>query len=283
MIPWMDRDSIATTGVPSTAELAASPGFTSEAWLRKGPRAVIECVQEIPCDPCQKACPRGAITVGDTITGLPRLDPVRCTGCGACIPSCPGQAIFVVDLSRGDSEGLVSFPWEFLPYPEPGSIVVAAGRTGQPDCRARVVRVACPAGFDRTAVVTLAVPAERAGHVRGLFRGGGTPVESCAHAGEGDDSLMVCRCEEVTRGEIRRAIKDGASTLPGVRRRTRAGMGLCQGRTCRRLVAAEIQRATGAPGAGVPPETARAPVRPVSLAVIAGLGPDGKPLERTKA
>ena len=51
-----------------------------------------------------------------------------------------------------------------------------------------------------------------------------------------DDDVLVCRCEEITAGEIREAIRMGATDVTGVKRRTRAGMGLCQGRTCEALV-----------------------------------------------
>ena len=53
-----------------------------------------------------------------------------------------------------------------------------------------------------------------------------------------DDDMLVCRCEEVTKGEIRRAIHDGMYTMAEVRRFLRQGMGLCQGQTCTKLVPA---------------------------------------------
>ncbi|KOR25118.1 NAD(P)/FAD-dependent oxidoreductase [Clostridium sp. L74] len=43
---------------------------------------------------------------------------------------------------------------------------------------------------------------------------------------------VVCRCEVVTEGEIREAIKRGAKTVDGIKRRTRAGMGRCQSGFC---------------------------------------------------
>jgi glycerol-3-phosphate dehydrogenase len=43
---------------------------------------------------------------------------------------------------------------------------------------------------------------------------------------------VVCRCETVTEGEILEAIRRGATTLDGVKFRTRAGMGRCQGGFC---------------------------------------------------
>ena len=50
-----------------------------------------------------------------------------------------------------------------------------------------------------------------------------------------ENDIIICRCQEVTRQEILDAIEQGATTVDGVKRRTRAGMGLCQGKTCERL------------------------------------------------
>ncbi len=45
-----------------------------------------------------------------------------------------------------------------------------------------------------------------------------------------ENDIIICRCQEVTRQEILDAIEQGATTVDGVKRRTRAGMGLCQER-----------------------------------------------------
>ena len=45
---------------------------------------------------------------------------------------------------------------------------------------------------------------------------------------EPDDDRIICRCEEVTKGEIRRAVHDGMFTITEIRRYLRCGMGLCQ-------------------------------------------------------
>ena len=91
--------------------------------------------------------------------------------------------------------------------------------------------------------------------------------ESCA--GEEDDDLIICRCEEITKGEIREAIRNGISTLNGIKRVTRAGMGLCQGQTCERLVSQILSQELGIKREQVEPTTARAPVRPVPISVFA--------------
>lgn len=83
--------------------------------------------------------------------------------------------------------------------------------------------------------------------------------------------IIICRCEEITKGEIIQAIRDGATTVDGIKRMTRAGKGLCQGRTCRPLVEAILMAELGhLPPAEEYPST-RPPVRPMPLsALLAG-------------
>lgn len=166
------KPGVLQTGVPSEEELEATPGYPGEDQLERGPIVVIECVQEIPCNPCETACPTGAIVVGEPITRLPRLDAAKCTGCGLCIPICPGQAIFRVELNHASGRAAVSFPHEFLPRPSKGDRVVAVDREGQPVCPAEVIRVVMPTAYDGTAVVTVSVPSEHAMTVRGIQRPG---------------------------------------------------------------------------------------------------------------
>jgi Fe-S-cluster-containing hydrogenase component 2 len=60
----------------------------SEERLKKGPTAIIECIENIPCDPCVDACPFNAISM-EKITDIPEIDYEKCTGCGTCISMCP--------------------------------------------------------------------------------------------------------------------------------------------------------------------------------------------------
>ena len=80
---------------------------------------------------------------------------------------------------------------------------------------------------------------------------------------EMSETVYICRCEEVTREEIEQAIRDGATTLAGIKKRTHAGMGLCQGRTCRKLIAGMLS--AGRDPAAVLPPTFRPPVRAVRV------------------
>jgi len=84
-----------------------------------------------------------------------------------------------------------------------------------------------------------------------------------------DDDMIICRCEEITKGAIKDAIGNGMQTLNGIKRITRAGMGLCQGQTCQRLVSRILAEELGLSLAEIEPTTARGPVRPLKLAVLA--------------
>mgnify|MGYP005845465563 CR=1 FL=1 len=158
------------TGIPSREELEASPGYPSAEALARGPLVVIECVQDIPCNPCELACPQGAIYVGEPITNLPVFRAEACNACGQCIPICPGQAIFRVDMTYKEDTALVSFPYEFLPMPQKGDVVEGVNRAGEVVCSATVVRVQRPKSFDQTAVITVEVPKDLAMEVRSMKR-----------------------------------------------------------------------------------------------------------------
>ena len=60
-----------------------------------------------------------------------------------------------------------------------------------------------------------------------------------------DDDMIICRCEEITKGEICRAVHDGMFTLTEIRCYLRTGMGLCQGQTCTKLVKGIVVPRTG--------------------------------------
>ena len=141
--------------------------------MQQGPVVVIECPQEIPCNPCEEACPHDAITVGTPITNCPQLDETKCIGCGLCIPRCPGLAIFMVDLTYSDELAAVTVPHEYLPLPEAGQKATAVNRAGKPVCEAEVLKIVNTKANDRTAVITVTVPKEHAEEVRGIVRLGG--------------------------------------------------------------------------------------------------------------
>jgi len=159
---------IMRSGVLSKKDLAKLPGMPSKDRLKKGPVAVIECAQEIPCDPCVLSCSKGAIEIGEDINGLPVLKEDECIGCGLCIPACPGLAIFVVDLMFSKENALVQLPHEFLPLPKKGETVQCLNREGRNASEGRVIRISNPKKNDRTPVLSVTLPKEFAQEVRAI-------------------------------------------------------------------------------------------------------------------
>jgi bacterioferritin-associated ferredoxin len=84
-----------------------------------------------------------------------------------------------------------------------------------------------------------------------------------------ENDTVVCRCEEVTLGEVRRWIGEGYGTPDELKRLLRVGMGPCQGRGCRDIVLREISRLDGVPVSEIPPGRIRPPVKPVKISLVA--------------
>jgi D-hydroxyproline dehydrogenase subunit alpha len=83
------------------------------------------------------------------------------------------------------------------------------------------------------------------------------------------EDTWLCRCEEVSFGQVKAALAQGATDLHQVKLATRAGMGYCQGRFCSVLIAPLISQATGRPLSEMQPFTVRPPMQPVPLKVLA--------------
>ncbi len=270
----VEQRGLVYDGFPSFEEIREANGRPSAERLAKGPVAVCECVQQIPCNPCEGSCMKGCIHVGKPITNTPRIDFDRCVGCGLCAAACSGLAIFIINMAYSETEATVTFPFEYLPLPEVGSRVQALSRAGEYVCMGEVVRIQDIPKNDHTVLVTVAVPGEFADDVRTMKRAGAPLLPASPRAAEGKESLpddvLVCRCEEVTAGEIRRAVRRyGAGTVTEVKRRVRAGMGLCQGRSCSKLTMKILAEETGKRPDELEPTTSRPPIRPATFGELA--------------
>ncbi len=266
------------TGYLTLDEIKETIGYPGDERFEKGPIAVAECVQMIPCNPCESACKFGAITIGTPITKQPAIDPDKCVGCCMCIAKCSGLAIFVLDKTYSEAHGTVAMPYEYYPTPEPGQKVCAVNRRGEYVCEGEVVKVMNPESFDRTPVLTIAVPLEHVDEVRSIQRKEkqlAEMIEKAEWSDDADDEILVCRCEEITLGKIKAAIRDGARTVTGVKLRTRVGMGLCQGRTCEKMVQALLKQYVENTPEEIGTSTSRPPVRPVTFGSLAGMKGSG--------
>ncbi len=103
------------------------------------------------------------------------------------------------------------------------------------------------------------------------------------------DDTIICQCEEVTRADLigvqppnylsrpapmcarslETLLNDGPANPDQIKRLTRAGMGVCQGRRCRDQVAMLLALESGTPFGTIPLATHRAPVRPLPMKILA--------------
>ncbi|OGD35513.1 4Fe-4S ferredoxin [Candidatus Atribacteria bacterium RBG_16_35_8] len=152
------------TGIPTDDDLEKIiPG---KKRLARGPVVIIECFQKIPCDPCAISCKFGAIKPFKDINDLPQVDFTKCTGCGICISSCPGLAIFVIDMNYSEGKALINLPYEMLPLPEKGEVVYALDRAGGKLGKAKVAKVLKIK--NKTNIISLEVPKSMAMKVRSI-------------------------------------------------------------------------------------------------------------------
>jgi thioredoxin reductase/Fe-S-cluster-containing hydrogenase component 2 len=149
--------SLLRKGYLTDDEVTKYPGVKSV----RGVHPIIECSQNIPCNPCQDACPKGCIKIGSDITALPAFDEsTDCTGCGLCVVSCSGQSIFLIDEDKEEGYTHITMPYEFLPLPEKGDKGKALSRSGEIICDAEVVGVRTSKSFDQTSLLTIKVADE---------------------------------------------------------------------------------------------------------------------------
>ena len=156
--------SVALNGVPAKEEIEkVTP---PEEILNLKPVVMVECFQNIPCDPCAASCPFGAILPFEDINDLPKVDYGKCTGCGICVTSCPGLAIFVLDMNYSDEEALVKLPYEMLPLPQKGEEVSGLDREGKKVAVVKVEKVTKTK--DKTYLISIIVPKELALIIRNI-------------------------------------------------------------------------------------------------------------------
>ena len=132
---------------------------------------------------------------------------------------------------------------------------------------------------DRTATMANLSALHVQGHQAPIVGAGAfaTTLDGDAPTGETHANAMlpngtvVCPCEGITEAAVMAAIADGATSLTDIKRRTRAGMGVCQGLLCGRPIAKLIAQETGLALSAISPMTSRPPVGPIRLAALAGV------------
>ena len=244
----------------------------SEVWelARKRAVAFLDCRQEIPCNPCELVCRKGAIVVGKDICSPPSCRPELCDGCGRCVAYCPGMAVFLLDRREGGGKARVTLPYEMAHLPRVGEEVWVTDGEGKELGRGRVVEVRSVGAHAPTVLLTVEVPEDRALKVRAARIRIESSEEPEEVIGYREPDYCLCRCEEVTDSRLRELLPMGFRTPAALRRFSRVGLGYCQGKFCHENLAQILAEGTGLSVEDAGLIRVRPPVRPVKLSRLGG-------------
>lgn len=234
---------------------------------------VIHCIQEIPCNPCTTVCPTNSIHTEDG--GLMSL-PVysgNCIGCYKCVLICPGLAITLVDYRKDKENPLVTMPYEVFNIPKSeGEEIELMDIEGNSLGFYTIISV-IDVKKRHTQLIKVQVPkaiARKIASFRIQAKEVSEPLPEPVIPDKMPDEAMICLCERVKAGDIRKLIHSGVTNLNQIKAITRAGMGPCGAKTCENLIL-QLLREEGIPIEKVVPNTKR----PLFIEVPLEKFPDG--------
>jgi glycine/D-amino acid oxidase-like deaminating enzyme/Fe-S-cluster-containing hydrogenase component 2/bacterioferritin-associated ferredoxin len=200
---------------------------TKERMFEK-PFVQIDCLYGFACNPCEFACPHGAITKTSTST-VPKIDFGKCIGCMDCVYQCPGLAIFGYNLKKD---------WLFLPIEyevEEGEEVYLVDNNGKILGEGVIVKILRKSNKTNIARVQATdVTGEKLVDVRGFIVKTDYPETiQFKKAGEVASETYVCHCDDVRLNEILEVVGDRKFiSVDEIKHTTRLGMGACRGKRC---------------------------------------------------
>ncbi|HOY33216.1 MAG TPA: FAD-dependent oxidoreductase [Bacteroidales bacterium] len=209
------------------------PYIPSPGRMQAKPFVLIDCLYGFACNPCEFACPHGAITKTSTST-VPQIDFDKCVGCMDCVYQCPGLAIFGYNLKKD---------WLFLPVEyqvDENAEVFLVNNDGEKLGEGVIEKVLKKT--NKTNVVrvrSLTLHGDTLTDVRGFIVKDNYPDKiDFQKAGKTKEAeKYICHCDDVTLSEILNVIGDRQFiSVDEIKHTTRLGMGACRGKRCiRRL------------------------------------------------
>jgi len=205
-----------------------NPDMPDEVRMKARPFVIIDCLYSFACNPCQFACPHGAITKESPDT-VPVLDYEKCTGCLKCVYQCPGLAIFGYNTVRNQ----LFLPVEY--FVEEGTEVFLVDNDGKKVGEGVIEKVMMKPNRTNIARVKSTTPVgKEIVAVRGFIAKESYPAALHYTPATGMESKeYVCHCEDVTLNEIMAVIGDRKYiSVDEIKHNTRLGMGPCRGKRC---------------------------------------------------
>ncbi|MEI6347669.1 MAG: FAD-dependent oxidoreductase [Bacteroidota bacterium] len=201
---------------------------TSERMMEKG-FVQIDCLYGFACNPCQFACPHGAILKTSTNT-VPEINFEKCIGCMDCVYQCPGLAIFGYNLKKD---------WLFLPIEyaaNEGSEVFLIDNNGQKLGEGIIEKILLKANKTNIArVKSITLHGEKLVDVRGFIvkENYPEPFTTKPLTEDIESETYVCHCDDVKIDEILETLGDRKFlSVDELKHTTRLGMGPCRGKRC---------------------------------------------------
>jgi NADPH-dependent 2,4-dienoyl-CoA reductase/sulfur reductase-like enzyme/NAD-dependent dihydropyrimidine dehydrogenase PreA subunit/bacterioferritin-associated ferredoxin len=234
---------------------------------------VIHCIQEIPCNPCTTVCPTNSIHTEDG--GLMSL-PVysgNCIGCYKCVLICPGLAITLVDYRKDKENPLVTIPYEVFNIPKTEGEEIELMDIEGNSLGFYIIKSVIDVKKRHTQLIKVQVPkaiARKIASFRIQAKEVSEPLPKPVIPDKMPDEAMICLCERVKAGDIRKLIHSGVTNLNQIKAITRAGMGPCGAKTCENLIL-QLLREEGIPIEKAVPNTKR----PLFIEVPLEKFPDG--------
>lgn len=208
-----------------------SPYMPSEERMKAKPFVLIDCLYGFACNPCQFACPHGAIVKVSSNT-VPEIDFNKCIGCMKCVYQCPGLAIFGFNQSKNQ----LFLPVEY--FVNEGINVFLVDNYGKKVGRGIIEKILVKENKTNIARVNATELTGKLTDVRGFIAEDSYPepvVFRPEHEVEAEE--YVCHCDDVSLEKVLGVIGDRKYiSVDEIKHTTRLGMGPCRGKRCiRRL------------------------------------------------
>ncbi len=205
------------------------PFMPSRERAEKKPYVLIDCLYGFACNPCEFACPHGAITKTSTST-VPHIDFEKCVGCMDCVYQCPGLAIFGYAEKKN---------WLFLPIEyeaNQGEEVYLVDNNGTKVGEGVIEKILKKPNKTNVArVKALDLAGEELTKARGFIVKDKYPELPSIETSKGEhpSETYICHCDDVKLDEILEVIGDRKFiSVDEIKHTTRLGMGACRGKRC---------------------------------------------------
>lgn len=214
-----------------------APYMPDDERMKAKPFVLIDCLYSFACNPCQFACPQGAITKASSDT-VPAIDFSKCTGCMKCVYQCPGLAIFGYNITKN----LLFLPVEY--FVEEGTEVYLVDNNGHIEGEGIVEKILLRENKTNVArVKAISLTGKDITKARGFIARTKypQPIEFKASTDLNSESY-ICHCEDVRLEEILAVIGDRKYiSVDEIKHTTRLGMGPCRGKRCIRRISSLLR------------------------------------------